>query len=173
MLDLGPSTAPMNGKMTTFGFGFAKLWGRTAPWLLLVTLLIPPLFSELVLAIAPSLMTYALYGATAAFLQVKCVRLPWKRHLVGVLLFVGALLVLHLVPWTSRKVFLAEFDRVETGMSVERVHSILAPVSISPERQTDLTERGYRHSDAPRFDSDIGVVRFTDGRVTATQFLPD
>ena len=118
-------------------------------------------------------MTYALYGATAAFLQVKSFRLPWKRHLVGVIVLTGALLVLHLVPWTSRKVFLAEFGRVENGMSVERVHSILAPVSISPERQTDLTERGYRHSDAPGFDSDIGVVRFTDGRVTATQFLPD
>ena len=81
-------------------------------------------------------------------------------------MLLGALLVSHLVPWKSRKVFLAEFDWIETGMSVERVHSILAPVSISPERQTDMTERGYRHSDAGRFNSDVGVVRFTDGRVT-------
>src|SRR5690606_8480706 len=149
MLNLDPSTAPMNGKVTTFGFGFGKLWRRTAPWLLLVTLLIPPLFSELVLAIAPSLMTYVLYGATAAFLQVNSLKLPWKRQFIKILMLASALLVLHLVPWTSRKVFLAEFDRVENGMSVERVHWILAPVSLSPDHQTALTVRGYRHSNAP------------------------
>jgi hypothetical protein len=154
-------------------FGFGTLWRNAAPWVLLVTLLLPPLFIELVLVVAPGVMTYALYGASGAFIQLRAVSLPWKRRLVGLLVWGGALLVLHLVPWNSRKVFLAEFERVETAMSVERVHSILAPVSISPERQTDLSERGYRHSDAARFDSDIGVVRFTDGRVSGTEFLPD
>lgn len=156
--------------MTTFD---RELWRGAAPWLLLVISLVPPIVSELVLAIAPSPMVYALYGAAAGSIQLVAFTAPWRRRLVGLLVWVGALLVLHLVPWNSRKVFLAQFDRVERGMSVERVHSILAPVSIWPERHADLSERGYRHSDAPRFDSDVGVVRFTDGRVTETEFLPD
>jgi hypothetical protein len=119
------------------------------------------------------LASYALYGVAAAFLQCICFTRPWKQHLVGLLGLAGALLVVHLVPWHSRKVFLAEFDRVEAGMSVEQVHSLLAPVSILPELQASLIERGYRHSAAARFDSDIGMVRFTDGHVTGTQFLPD
>jgi hypothetical protein len=158
--------------VTTFD-GLGKLWRRSAPWLLLVSLLVAPIVSELVLAIAPSLVAYGLYGAAAGFIEFKAFTLPWKCQFARLVVWIGALLVLHLVPWNSRKVFLAQFDRVETAMSVERVHSIMAPVSISAERQTDLTERGYRHSDAARFDSDIGVVRFTDGRVTATEFLPD
>jgi hypothetical protein len=173
MLNLNQFAAPVNGEVTTSELGLGKLWKRSAPWLLLVALLVPPIFSELVLAVAPSPLVYALYGATAGFIQFKAFTLSRRRQLVGLLVWVGALLVLHLVPWNSRKVFLAQFDRVESGMSVEQVHSILAPVSISPERQTELGVRGYRHSDAARFDSDIGVVRFTDGRVTETEFLPD
>jgi hypothetical protein len=163
----------MNGEVTTSDFGLGSLWRQTAPWLLLISLLVPLLVIELVLAISPSSLSYALYGVTAAFILFKAFALPWKHQLAGGLVWVGALLALHLVPWTSRKIFLAEFERIEAGMSIERVHSILAPVSLSPERQTDLSERGYRHSDAARFDSDVGLVRFADGRVTDTEFLPD
>lgn len=172
-LSLRAVEALRNGKIRTADTGSGRSWINTAPWVLLIVLLLPPLFSELIVAIAPSSLTYVLYGTTATFIQVWSFPLPRKRQLSGLLVLIGALLMLHLVPWSSRKAFLAAFHRVEIGMSVERVHSLLAPVSLSPERQTSLTARGYRHSDAPRFDSDIGLVRFTDGRVTAMEFLPD
>ena len=46
--------------------------------------------------------------------------------------------MLDLVPWNSRKEFLAAFERVEVRMSVERVHSILAPCPY----QLNLLPRG-------------------------------
>src|ERR1041384_7970518 len=136
LMNGGPTTALDSG----IGQGGGR-FGRAAPWLLLAVFFIPPLVCELVLAIAPNLAVYALYGAATALVQFKSFAAPGKRRLGGVLALVLGLMILHLVPWNTRKVFLAQFNRIEPGMSVEQVHSLLAPVSIAPERQPDRGQR--------------------------------
>jgi hypothetical protein len=167
----------MSGDVMTNVAGAVR--NRLAPiagWALVVAFIAPPAFSELVLAVPPSLTAYAVYGAGAVFVLFNWIG-PAARsraaRLLQVLALLGGLVLLHLVPWNSRKVFLAEFNRIQPGMTIDQAHATLAAHAIEPDRQTDETVRGYKHSRSPRFDSDIGMVYFANGRVTKTEFLPD
>lgn len=93
-----------------------------------------------------------------------------KAGLVAVLLI--SLTILHLVPWNSRKIFLASLEAVEEGMTpgdVEKVLGRYLRVSGSPA----LGAAVYRHSTESRFDSDFGIVHYQQGRVSKVEFLPD
>ncbi|HYO98492.1 MAG TPA: hypothetical protein VER33_28510 [Polyangiaceae bacterium] len=153
---------------------FFKAASPLRGWLLLSVLAAPPVVVELVLAIPATPLIYIAYGAVAGFIQLSLLPSDSQRlRLLQVAALAATLVVLHLVPWTSRKVFLAAYNRIEPGMTIEAAHSLVAPHSIEPHLQTGETVRGYKHSRAARFDSDIGLVHFSNGRVTRTEFLPD
>jgi hypothetical protein len=131
--------------------------------------------------------------------------LLWRPSVLKIriyMLFLAALIILHAVPWNSRKVFLRDFDKVRVGMTVEEVEAVMGkyikgtgwPAGPSTTRQV-LTEVGtgismktyesptgelgiqdsvvYRHSNDGAFNSDWGIVRFQEGRVVWKDFMPD
>lgn len=147
---------------------------RVASWVLFAVLVAPPVFVELVLAMPASPLVYLAYAAFAALMQFYLIDSVRRRvRLVQLALLTVGLLVLHYVPWTSRKVFLADFNRIEPGMTIEEAHSLVAPHSRNADLQTGDIVRGYTHSRHPRFDADIGVVYFSNGRVREARFLWD
>jgi len=98
----------------------------------------------------------------------------------------AALLVLlacvHLMPWNSRKAFLRDFRRIESGMSVAQVESAMSQYRKGTGWPRPDGKAGefappdslvYRHATSGDYDSDWGVVRFAEGRVVATEFMPD
>lgn len=108
----------------------------------------------------------------------------------GVSLGVAAaalLLVLHLVPWSPRKAFLAHFEKIEPGMDRTAVRRVMAPYAATAEdvEKRIYDARGrvegdgpsrvdvYQHSRSGRFDSDFGIVIYAEGRVARTEFWPD
>lgn len=91
-----------------------------------------------------------------------------------------ALAVLHWVPWSSRKVFLRDLERVQIGMSMMQAKAVMAGYRIGTGWQTPDGEMRventlvFRHSDLPHYNSDWGVVRLDDtGHVYSVEFLPD
>jgi hypothetical protein len=85
------------------------------------------------------------------------------------------LAILHQGEWNSRKVFLQYLEQIEPGMDAASVDAILNastyPPIITLHGTTEV--RAYRHSQEARFDSDVGLVRLENGRVTTVEFLPD
>ena len=131
--------------------------------------------------------------------------LLWRPSVLKIriyMLFLAALIILHAVPWNSRKVFLRDFDKVRVGMTVEEVEAVMGkymkgtrwPAGPSTTRQV-LTEVGtgismktyetptgelgiqdsvvYRHSNDWAFNSDWGIVQFQEGRVVWKDFTLD
>jgi hypothetical protein len=126
---------------------------------------------------------------------------PSVGKLIIYLFFLTFCLVVLLVPWNSRKAFLANFNRIRPGMTVPQVedvmkgyvhgtcwppspnagprvpHSVGSPSSYAAVPSTDEPQPAgcliFRHSEEPRFNSDRGVVRFEDGHVVSTEFLSD
>jgi hypothetical protein len=114
----------------------------------------------------------------------------------GVALAVIGLVIgaLHQVDWTSRKPFLRDFARIRAGMTEAEVRQIMTgylvgtgwpalpldPAANSAGRPAppahELTLRNsivFRHSNDGRFNSDWGIVRFSQGKVAETEFSPD
>lgn len=98
----------------------------------------------------------------------------------------AALLVLlacvNLLPWNSRKVFLGDFRRIEPGMTVAQVESVMSQYRKGtgwplpdgkPGEFAPPDSLVYRHATSGDYDSDWGVVRFAEGRVVATEFMAD
>lgn len=128
---------------------------------------------------------------------------PGRQHWIKVLLLATMLLVVWLVPWTSRKRFLGDFYKVRLGMSVAECESImrgymkgtgwpalpgsrsggsLADLSSGSTFVTSVSANGelvlegcivYRHSNDGSYNSDWGVVKILDGKVVNVEFLPD
>jgi hypothetical protein len=118
---------------------------------------------------------YLAYAALGGALLWLCNGLRWtKRTTNAGLLFVSLLACLHLMPWSTRKVFLTKFQSIEPGTTLEAVHALLEPYVFRENRSTrrDMA-RSYWHSPVGHYDSDVGTVRFRDGRVVETLFLPD
>jgi hypothetical protein len=123
------------------------------------------------------------------FLLVNRTRAKWV--LAG--LFLVAVLGIHLIPWNTRKVFLRDLRDIRTGMTAVEVDRIMGrwlsrSESGEPPDRSDASlpaaapgaalsrmpqSKAYRHSQASRFRSDLGVVRFTNGHVAAVEFLSD
>ena len=102
-----------------------------------------------------------------------------RRRMVGWAMAIAALLVLQIVPWTTRKPFLRQLHQVEVGMTRGEVLAIMAGYRQGTgwhlqgqELQLDAA-LVFRHSDDGRFNSDWGVVQFDEGRVSTVEFLPD
>lgn len=141
-------------------------------------------FFELVCGMPLDRPLYAAAGAAIAACAVLAralggVRLSRRGWAVSAAAF-GALAVLHLVPWNSRKPFLQRLGQIAIGMSPAEVEAIMAgylrrtnwEAFDGPVRVRDAMV--FRHSDAPEFNSDWGVVRFdAAARVVAVEFLPD
>lgn len=143
---------------------------------------------EIGLAVPWSAPLYLVYGGLlSAMLAWPPRRLTAFR--CGLLaLFAAGLLLLYLVPWNSRKAFLHDLHQIRPGMTQDEVAAIMAsylddttwpqcPPGLSPQTTTPRpagpTTAIYRHSNSGRFNSDWGVVHFTEGRVTRVEFLPD
>ncbi len=133
-------------------------------------------------------------GACAVVLDPRRERLVFTLGWTGVLCL--ALTILYAVPWTSRKPFLRDLDRVSVGMTPLEVDKIMAPyirgtgwprnpfVEVrSPSSGTIDAPRGaelqiadsvvFRHSNEAAFNSDWGVVTFRNGVVSKVDFMPD
>jgi hypothetical protein len=161
-------------------------------------------FLELVCVWCLSLRQFIYIGliCTASQLPFLLYRASVRKTCVNIL-FWSALMLLFLVPWNGRKVFLRDLDKVHAGMTANEVETImgkymkgtgwpvpaedksapvLTDVATGRRNQTYRTDSGelgikdavvYRHSNEGAFNSDWGIVHFEDGRVTGTEFSPD
>jgi hypothetical protein len=62
---------------------------------------------------------------------------------------------------------------IEPGMSMGSAHALLESYFFRERRFGGDVVRSYWHSPVGHYDSDVGVVRFRDGRVVETSFTPD
>lgn len=116
-------------------------------------------------------LPYAAFcGACLAFLARGGERALLRVALAAVL---GALALLWLLPWSSRKTFLRAFDQVETGMTGAEVDRVLGRYPYLESGEGEHRVRAYRHSEQGRYDSDRGVLRFRGGRVRSKTFSAD
>lgn len=151
-----------------------------------VLALLAACFVELLLAVPLPGWFYAIALGTIAILAsfgLAPRRHRWNLAATMHAIWVGCallgLVTLHLVPWTTRKPFLAALDRVCIGMTYEEVEEIMSDYRQGTGWQTpegELRTPGmlvFRHSDDARFNSDWGMVTFVDGRVTKVAFSPD
>jgi hypothetical protein len=165
--------------------GLKEHWRRAVdtgrpspPWwqvLLCVALaLLLPALVELGLAYSPGLGGYGAYCALwGLVLATWAVRQRSGQPLIALAVLALGLATLHLVPWTSRKVFLADLAQVQPGMTEEQVERVMARYrQLSPPGQATGT-RTYGHSREPAFDSDVGGIHFEGGRAVKVEFLPD
>jgi hypothetical protein len=128
---------------------------------------------------AASLTVFTIGAAVA----LHGLRWPWPLEAVQAAAWwfaaAMALLALHLVPWTSRKPFLAQLDRVRVGMTPAEVEAIMGDYRrgtgwrVGNDVLAPEDAMVFRHSDDARFNSDWGVVRFAEGRVVEVRFDPD
>jgi hypothetical protein len=136
-------------------------------------------FCEVVLAVAFPVQWY-LPGVAVLSATVGLALLVTGQRAQRPLASIGAvgsflLVVLFLVPWTSRKEFLRHLHRVETGMTRREAREVMLPYRPVGEGEvTADTADSYRHeTQNPRYDSDVGLIEFEDGRVAEVKFLPD
>lgn len=151
-----------------------------APTVCAVVLLVPIAVFEIVVDVPVPRGIYLVYTpvSVAVLAAVVAESRRWTRgSALAVALLVVGLVVLHLVPWSSRKAFLADLDRVGVGMTAGEVRAILADHELLvDEVHTSADGDGvlsYRHSSVARYDADIGVVTFEGGVVVGTGFHPD
>jgi hypothetical protein len=109
------------------GYGFAGYRG----WLLLVLLVAPLVFMEVFLAVAPSVLVYAILViiGVASILWSHSLRKHANREgLLQIIVLLACLAILNWVPRNTRKVFLSQFNRIQSGMTIDEVDSILRPL---------------------------------------------
>jgi hypothetical protein len=133
---------------------------------------------ELVFAypVARSLYVSLAVVAAAALVRPVAVRRQ-SGPLVALAVFLAGMATLHLVDWTTRKPFLRDLARVRVGMTAAEIRPILSrygqfartPDTLVAQHETLFV----RHSTAGAFDSDIGIVRFSNGRVASVEFSAD
>lgn len=148
-------------------------------------------FAELLLLMPLPLWTYSLAAMLAA---AGLVPTSGSRHRAarwgGLALVLVMLAILHAVPWSSRKVFLRDLSRVKPGMTEAEVRRVMEgyiegtgwPLPHGGEGGDGASSPGelrlldglvFRHSELPRFNSDWGVVTFSNGVARSVEFLPD
>jgi hypothetical protein len=92
------------------------------------------------------------------------------------LLVVLLVLMVQLINWDSRKPFLRALDRIEPGLTVEQVDTLMSGYLRSPARpgtSGDSSVIAYRHTDEGWGNSDIALITIINGHVTSREFLPD
>lgn len=164
-------------------------------------------FYEFILSLPLPVWLYFLVGVVGFLGTVLIVALDaTKKRTVGTFvaysLAIAILMVLHLMPWTSRKPFMQQLAKVQIGMTQAEVDQIMdgymrgtgwpanpfadvAPLTevssgtslvAENSRDGELTIRDtvvFRHSNDGRFNSDWGVVTFRDDKVISVVFMPD
>ena len=100
----------------------------------------------------------------------------------------AAVLALSTLPWHPRKAFLQDLESIAPGMPVAEAQARMARYVENAETPVDAKldvpvpafvpkERGsitYRWNVVdPRYNADLGVVDYANGRVVRTVFLPD
>ncbi len=137
-------------------------------------LVVMPAFYEIVVAAVLPGHFYLGYAAASGGLIWLWEGRQRTKHVLSCLVAMAvSLACLYWIPWTSRKVFLTKFRRIEHGMSVGSVDTLLKGHEFTESLSPPARVRSYRHSRSGRFDSDFGIVRFQDGHVVGTEFLPD
>jgi len=121
-----------------------------------------------------------------AFLLPYLRRSDFRPRFAAPTLFVFGLLFVYSESWSSRKLFLHDLKSIRSGMSAQQVDNVMARhhvYNIGPPN-TRLDDNGklvlidtgsasYRHSDDGEFNGDVGIVRFSGGRVTGVEFSRD
>lgn len=136
-------------------------------------------FFELALAIPLPGRWYvpgvAVLWAAVALAVIVAGRNRWRP-----LVLVGAVttllvIVLLLVPWTSRKRFVRHLNQVEPGMTRQEAREVMLPYHpVGTGEATPDSADSYRHDQQKaRYNSDVGLVYFEEGRVVRVAFLPD
>ncbi|WP_309888082.1 hypothetical protein [Archangium sp.] len=136
--------------------------------------LLPVVLFEVGLSVPLKTWFYLVYGGFwGLVLTLLALRYSRSGAAWALPLLLLGLAILHGGQWSSRKVFLQHLERIEPGMDVAVVESILNayPSIVSLEGSAEV--RAYHHSQETRFDSDVGLVRLEGGRVTAVHFYPD
>jgi hypothetical protein len=160
-------------------------------------------FVELLLAMPVAWWLYA--SLVPLFVFGLHERAPLREQRVAMKHFgvvVALMATLHFVPWTSRKPFLRDLDRIQPGMTETDVRRIMGRYiegtgwPAMPEEGTGtLTDLGsgethragtstngqlvlreslvFRHTKESPFESDWGIVKMAGGRVTGVSFSPD
>ena len=163
--------------------GDRKAWIRDGSlglvaWLALSTFLILDLVGSV--SLYPAFVTvYALGWVPAGWFLLH--PQPSRVRILALVLLLGLFFSIRAVNWNSRKPFLKDLDRVRVGMTESQADQIMARYRkrISPQAVVD--ERGEvrsgivscRHTAEDWGNSDIGILTFENGRVVATEFLPD
>lgn len=139
----------------------------------IVGLLAIPIFLELVMGFSPAAKEYIAYGVLCALFILLC-QLPRRTTLFVLGAFFLGLTVLHLTPWTARKVFLQHFAALKVGMTGEEVAYVMWDYAywVHPQPSGQMIH-SYFHSWVGRFDSDRGVVTFANSRVVGLEFCPE
>ncbi|MDX1996139.1 MAG: hypothetical protein SF066_00355 [Thermoanaerobaculia bacterium] len=148
--------------------------------LLLISALTLTLFAlcELVFAYPVARFLYVSLAVVAAAALVRPVAVRrQKGPLAALVILLAALATLHLVDWTTRKPFLRDLARVRVGMTEAEIHPILSRYRRFATKPDTLAAQGetliVRHSTAGAFDSDVGIVRLSNGRVASVEFSAD
>jgi hypothetical protein len=135
----------------------------------------------------PRLLLFAFLGVPATLTAIAC-RKRWM--LASCVAGWLCVVVLTVVPWHPRKVFVRSLSRVTVRMTVDEVEHVMgryikgrgakwpgseqAAYPVGEERDRASGTMTYRWNAADTsYDSDWGLVTFDDGRVTAVRFLGD
>lgn len=110
----------------------------------------------------------------------------WWQQLLVALVTITILIGMTQTDWNSRKPFLRDLNRVELGMDIQEVTTImedyisdtsppLGPISgsFSPSEFSMIDTLIYRHTNQGWGNSDWGVITFTEGKVNQVKFYPD
>lgn len=127
----------------------------------------------------------SLFGAPALCFALLC-RRRWAVATHGVLSAI--VLALCVLPWHPRKAFLDDLGSLTPGMSLAEARSRMArhvendeahaapalQVPVPSGRPIGLGTETYRWNTAdPRYNADLGIVEFRDGKVVRATFAPD
>ena len=140
------------------------------------------LFFDIIAALSVYLkftLVYTLFWLAVGALLLR--QAPGRLRLALLLSFAGAMLIISLTNWDSRKPFLRDFYQVQVGMTAVQADQVMQGYMKFISPLTEVNERGevltgpvnYRHTEEGWGDSDIGLLMFKNGRVVDTDFYPD
>ncbi len=125
---------------------------------------------EVVSALPLPFKIYLWFGLVWTVLFLLRVRSNFSPPRMGLLAgMLGLLLVLYITPWSTRKPFLRQFNRIHEGMTRQEVAQVMA--GYKPSRYGEKWV--YQPRPSRRFDSDWGDIYFENGIVTKVFFSPD
>src|SRR2546421_10466976 len=100
---------------------------------------------------------------------MKRVRLAKRLIFLGLSLFL--ILAFKHIDWNSRRPFIRDLLKIESGMTANEVDKIMKRYSGGSSPAND--ELVYMHRVVGPFYSDMGIVKLLNDKVASVQFQPD